>query len=80
MKTVVSAKGRITIPKPVRDRLGIRPGQVLDVTVEGGRLVARKLVPQDATERVYGIVKLAGGTDRAVEELRGRPDATVARR
>ena len=80
MKTVVSEKGRITIPKAVRDRLGIRPGHVLDVTVEGGRLVARKLVPQDAIERVYGIVKLAGGTDRVIEELRGRPETVVARR
>ena len=30
MKAVVSEKGQVTIPKTLRDRLGIRPGQVLD--------------------------------------------------
>jgi hypothetical protein len=30
MNAVVSEKGQVTIPKAIRDRLGIRPGQVLD--------------------------------------------------
>ncbi len=78
MKTVVSEKGQITIPKAVRTRLGIRPGQVLDVRDEGGRIVATKRVPEDRVQRVYGILKLPGGTDRAIEELRGKPDAVDA--
>src|SRR5205814_8621544 len=38
MKTVVSDKGQITIPKALRQRLGIRPGQVLKVEENRGRL------------------------------------------
>jgi len=75
MKTTVSEKGQITIPKAVRTRLGIRPGQVLDVHDEGGRLIASKIVPEDRVQAVYGILKLPGGTDRAIEDLRGKPDA-----
>ena len=36
MKMTVSGEGRVTIPKPLRDRLGIRPGQILEVREETG--------------------------------------------
>ena len=44
MKTTVSEKGQITIPKAVRERLGIVPGTVLEVGSEQGRLVACECV------------------------------------
>ena len=31
MVTKVSSKGRITIPKKIRDRLGLKPGMVVEV-------------------------------------------------
>jgi antitoxin PrlF len=74
MEGRVGERGQVTIPKPLRDRLGIRPGQVLEFTEERGRLVARKALPLDPVEEVYGIVEVEGGTDRMVERLRGKPD------
>jgi antitoxin PrlF len=71
MKAIVSEKGQVTIPKQVRDRLGILPGQELDFTDEDGRLVARKVQERDPVSAVYGILTLPAGTDAAVEELRG---------
>lgn len=47
MRTKVSEKGQITVPKPLRDRLGIRPGDELDLVYESSRLVATKSVPED---------------------------------
>jgi AbrB family looped-hinge helix DNA binding protein len=42
MKSIVSKKGQATIPKPIHDRLGLKPGQVLIFEAEGGKLVATK--------------------------------------
>ncbi len=78
MKARVSEKGQMTIPKAVRTRLGIKPGQLLDVREEGGRLIATKMVGEDRVQRMFGILKGHGSTDRFIEELRGRPDAIDA--
>lgn len=73
MKAVVSEKGQVTIPKTLRARLGIHPGQILEFTEEKGRLIAEKATPVDTVERVYGILKLPKGTDATMIKLRG-PD------
>lgn len=73
-QAVVSEKGQVTIPKPVRDRLGIRPGQLLDFRAERGRLVAMKVGETRAVDRVFGILHLGRSTDETIEELRGRAD------
>lgn len=81
MKATVSEKGQVTIPKPLRDRLGIRPGQVLEFTDERGRLVARKAVTDDPVDRVYGILRDADAmsefdsTDGFIDAIRGEADA-----
>jgi AbrB family looped-hinge helix DNA binding protein len=75
MKSIVSEKGQVTIPKPLRDRLGIRPGQALDFQEEGGRLVAVKVGERDPVDAVYGILKLPSSTDDLMRKLRGDADA-----
>ena len=73
MKTVVSEKGQITIPKPLRLRLGLGKGQVLDVREERGRLVMSKHENRrDAIDKPYCILKLGRTTDEIIDELRGR--------
>lgn len=73
MKTVVSEKGQITIPKPLRVRLGLRKGQVLDVREERGKLIMCKNTQfRDAVDELYGILKLGRSTDEIMDELRGR--------
>ncbi len=46
MSTTVTSKGQVTIPKRVRDRLGIRPGSKVDFEARPDGQVA--LVPQGA--------------------------------
>jgi len=70
MTTTVSEKGQITIPKTVRDRLGIRPGQELEVKEDHGRLILSKVIEQDPVDRVFGILKLGKSTDEIMEEMR----------
>lgn len=71
MKATVSEKGQVTIPKGLRERLGIKPGEVLDFEEEAGTLVARKVAPADPVDSLYGIVSLGRPTDELVDELRG---------
>lgn len=75
-ETRVSERGQVTIPKQVRDRLGIRPGQVLTVREERGRVVMSKAVVEDPLESVTGILDLGRSTDELLEAMRGKPDAT----
>lgn len=75
MKAVVSEKGQVTIPKPLRDRLGIRPGQVLEFEAEDGRLIAVKSAPTgDPVSRVYGILGRGRSTDEFMRLLREEPE------
>lgn len=74
MKTTVSEKGQITIPKKLRDRLGIRPGAILDFVEDNGRLVATKAgsESEDAVAAVSGLLEgQALTTDEFIASLRG---------
>jgi antitoxin PrlF len=71
MKAIVSEKGQVTIPKALRERLGLGPGQVLDFQERKGRLIAEKLPLQDTVSSVYGILQLGRRTDSLMRDLRG---------
>jgi antitoxin PrlF len=76
MKATVSEKGQVTVPKSLRERLDIRPGDELDFSAEGGRLIALKATSEDPVDAVYGSVDLGRPTNEIVRELRG--DAELA--
>jgi AbrB family looped-hinge helix DNA binding protein len=69
---VVSEKGRVTIPKPLCDRLGLRPGTTLEFAAEAGRLVARKIETVDVFRKWRGRGRLPGGrtVDRYLKGIR----------
>lgn len=76
MRSTVSEKGQITIPKPIRERLGIRPGEVLEFDEHpDGIVVARKAASRSPVDELYGVLRVPGGTDELIEGLRGEPDA-----
>ncbi len=72
MKTTVSEKGQITIPKAVRTKLGLRPGTVLEIEAERGRLVGRKASGRDIVDELYGSFPLDESVDDYLERARGR--------
>lgn len=73
MEATVAERGQITLPKAVRDALGLTKGTQLRVELEGSRIVLRKNV-DDALSRLRGRFKLPAGmtTDDVMRELRGR--------
>ncbi|MBI3978324.1 MAG: AbrB/MazE/SpoVT family DNA-binding domain-containing protein [Chloroflexi bacterium] len=70
----VTSKGQITIPKEVRDALGLVPGSQVEFEIESGRAVLRKTVSPQAFQRWQGYLRgqlPAGSVDELMEMLRG---------
>ena len=70
MKAIVADRGQVTIPKKIRDRLGIVPRTVLEFYEENGKLIAVKATGKDPVAKVLGCLQLKKGTDSIMEELR----------
>jgi antitoxin PrlF len=70
MKAKVAERGRVTIPKALRERLGIDPGTVLDFIEEHGRLIARKTEAVDAVDLVFGSLGRGRNTADIIQEIR----------
>ncbi|MFC4447577.1 AbrB/MazE/SpoVT family DNA-binding domain-containing protein [Halorussus aquaticus] len=60
----VTSKGQVTIPKEVRERLGIRPGDEIEFEETDEGYVLKKEVEEDRFEKWRG----AAETDETVEE------------
>ena len=73
MEATVGERGQITLPKAVRDALGLTKGTQLKIEIDGARIILRKNV-DDAISRARGRFKLPAGvtTDDVMRELRGR--------
>ena len=53
MEATVAERGQITLPKAVRDALGLTKGTTLKVELDGGRIILRKDVG-DALSKMRG--------------------------
>ncbi|MCF6312388.1 MAG: AbrB/MazE/SpoVT family DNA-binding domain-containing protein [Verrucomicrobiales bacterium] len=65
MTTIISEKGQITIPKKLRDHLGLAPGVVIDFEISEGKLVGKKVSKQNSLLRWIGKGKMPDGKKRA---------------
>lgn len=54
MRTKLSTKGQVVLPGQIRERLGLRPGDALEASVEGGRIV---LTPHKRHQPAAKIIK-----------------------
>lgn len=78
----ITTKGQVTIPKPMRDHLGLRPGSEVSFTLDqDGRVVLSKVTadnaeptPAERIARVRGILKTGMTTDEIMLLLRGEPE------
>jgi AbrB family looped-hinge helix DNA binding protein len=82
MATTVTIKGQVTLPKSVRDAVGIKPGDSVEVraTASGGIYIEKsgQISNNDYGARLDAIAarRLIRGetTDQIMRELRGDPD------
>lgn len=70
MKAIVADRGQVTIPKALRDSLGIGPRTVLEFRVENGCLIAEKADIASRLASVVGCLKLDRPTDEILAEMR----------
>ncbi len=73
MKARVAERGQVTIPKRLRERLGVKPGTILEFSEEHGRLIAVKSGGADPVTEVRGCLGNRIDTDAIMAQLRGRP-------
>jgi len=67
----VSSKYQITIPKDVREALGLEAGDRLYIGLEGSKVVLRALRKvENPTKRLYGSVRSSKDAVEAVRKFR----------
>ena len=73
MRSAVSEKGQVTIPKAIRERLGLRPGTLLEFKAEGGCLIGTKAVAENVFRKWRGAGRSPGGAsvDEHLKRARG---------
>jgi antitoxin PrlF len=78
MATTVTSKGQVTIPKPVRDHLGIVPGsQITFRRADDGSIIIEKADGTRQPSRFDKAIGSAGpglSTDELMALLRGEPE------
>jgi AbrB family looped-hinge helix DNA binding protein len=69
----VTSKGQVTIPKEVRDRLGVQAGEGISFEGKNGVFYIRKSLKKSPFDKWVGKLKTLKGqkTDAIVNDLRG---------
>ncbi|MCX5817308.1 MAG: AbrB/MazE/SpoVT family DNA-binding domain-containing protein [Proteobacteria bacterium] len=73
----VTSKGQVTIPRVVRERLGVHPGENVGFEEKDGLLVVSKVVTRSPFDKWVGKLKHLEGqrSDDLVREARGHDNS-----
>ncbi len=71
MKAKVAERGQVTIPKVLRDNLGIRPGTILEFREKSGQIIVEKVEELSAVDKIYGTLGSGRRSDDIIRDLRG---------
>ena len=71
MVSRLTTKGQVTIPKPLRDSLGLEPGHELEFEEREGVLIVRRRAPVDPLRKLVGLLPHHIDVDAYLEETRG---------
>ena len=71
MKTTIDKAGRVVIPKPIREALGLSAGTEVDIEIDGVgiRIDGPELAEPELIER-EGFLFIEGGEGETIEDLR----------
>lgn len=74
LKATIAERGQVTIPKVLRDKLGLAPGVVVNFELQDNKIVVSKELTEDPFAGVYGCLRGAtqyASTDEYIKEIRG---------
>ena len=71
MVSRLTSKGQVTIPKPLRDSLGLEPGDELEFEEREGALIVRRRPAVDPLRRLVGLLGKRIDVDAYLNETRG---------
>jgi AbrB family looped-hinge helix DNA binding protein len=69
MRTTIDKAGRLVIPKPLRDRAGLRPGEV-EITVDGAGIRVEPVVGSELVQRDAWLVIPSAGAVLTADQVR----------
>jgi antitoxin PrlF len=70
-KMKVSSKGQVTIPRQLRDEMGLNTVVFLLISETKGGYIIKKQIDEEKVKKYVGILNQQSSSDRIVEELRG---------
>ncbi len=74
MKSKVTERGQVTLPKAIRQKLGIRAGTIIEFELFNGKIIGTKKESMDVLKAWRGRGKLPKGfsnVDSYLNEVRG---------
>ncbi len=71
MKSIVSSKGQIVIPASIREKIGLKPGDIVEFELINGKLVIKKT--ENPLREIFGISKglFEKSSVELIQEVRG---------
>jgi AbrB family looped-hinge helix DNA binding protein len=72
-KARITSKGQVTIPKTVRERLGLRTGDAVEFIEDTAGIRIRRHIPEGVFDQYRGYLKHLKGkdVDELIREMRG---------
>jgi AbrB family looped-hinge helix DNA binding protein len=70
-KVTIDKAGRLVLPKPLRDELRLAPGDILELTREGDKIIISAAHPQLTLQKEHGVWVYRSGrpADASLPEL-----------
>ena len=79
MVSTVTDKGQVTLPKSIRDRLGIQPGTKLEFELESDDTLRVRVLTR-GSNGLYGLLAKPGEDSRSLDEMEAAVDSAVRER
>jgi len=70
MKAKITSKGQLTLPKPLRDKLGLKTGDNVIIRETSEGYILEKELDQQRFKKYVGYLNQENDSDKVIEELR----------